>query len=135
MVRIARLLAVTACTGVVLAVGSAAAQEVKVINAGPGLDTLRVVRDKDTGRLRAATAEEIEAMTANRRAARFMPNVVVQNRPETTIVNRPDGSATIRRSLDDLDSLTASRTADGKLVVRHNGKDEHAPSTSNLPKE
>jgi hypothetical protein len=51
----------------------------------------------------------------------------------TTIVWRADGSATVRRSVEELDSLVIERGADGKLNVRH--EDGHAPSTSNLPKE
>lgn len=130
-----RMLAIMAGMGVALTAGGVAAGEVKVINAGPAMDAVKVVKDKETGKLRAATAEEAAQMAA-RPATRLAPNVVVLSRPTTTIVTRPDGSATIRRSLEDLDSLVAVRRADGKLNVRHQqGKDAAAPSTPNLAKE
>jgi hypothetical protein len=132
MQRTARLLAVMACTGVALAVGAAAAGEVKVVRAGSALNDMKVMRDKETGQLRAATSEEIAAMSQV--PSRYAPNVLVLSRPATTTVNHPDGSATVRRSLDDLDSVVATRSADGKLVLRH-GKQAAAASTQPLAKE
>jgi hypothetical protein len=105
-------------TGVVFAACAAAAQEVKVVNAG--LDSVKVVKDKDTGKLRAATPDEAAAM-ASQPAQRLAPNVVVMSRPSMSIVSRADGSATVRRSLDDLDSVVAERNADGKLRIDHKG--------------
>jgi hypothetical protein len=130
MHRIIKLLAIAAGTGLALAAGVAAADEVKVIKAPGVLDAKKVVRDADTGKLRPATEEEAAAMGSA--TNRFAPNVAVISRPTTTMVTRPDGSATIRRSIEDLDSLVATRTADGKLAVKH-GK--HAPAATNLPKE
>ena len=115
-------------TGVVFAACAVAAQGVTVVNAG--LDSVKVVKDKDTGKLRAATPDEAAAM-ASQPAQRLAPNVVVMSRPNMSIVNRADGSATIRRSLDDLDSVVAERGANGKLNIGHHG----VPSTPNLPKE
>ena len=133
MDRITRLLAVTACTGVALAaVNAAAGNEVTVVRAGSVLDAKKVVRDKETGKLRAPTDEELAEMNAAPSAG-FAPNVVMQSRPMTTIVTRPDGSGTIRRSPDDLDALVVSRGADGKVVVRHKGNS--TPSTQTQPKE
>ena len=128
MERLARLLAVVESTGVAFAVTAA---EVKVVKAGQALDSVKVVRDKDTGKLRNATPEEIEEL--GKLPNVYAPNVVVLSRPATTSVTHPDGSATIRRSIEDLDSLTATRGADGKLVIRHKGT--QAPSTQTLPKE
>jgi hypothetical protein len=132
MNRIERLLAVMACTGVAFAVGGAVAAEstVTVVKATGGLDSMKVVRDKDTGKLRAATSEEIVEMNNSGQA--LAPSLLSLSRPVTTMVTRADGSATIRRSLDDLDSLVATRTADGKLIVQH-GK--HAVPVQSLPKE
>ena len=130
MNRMERLLAVMACTGVAFAAGGAVAGESKVtvVNA---LDAMKVVRDKDTGKLRAATSDEIVEMSAS--GSRLPPSVLGIARPVTTFVTRADGSVTVRRALDDLDSLVATRTADGKIVLRHGGT-QAAPAQT-LPKE
>jgi ABC-type Na+ efflux pump permease subunit len=133
MERFLKLLALTAGTAVAFAVGSASAEESKVtVVKAAGLDTMKVVRDKDTGKLRAATSEEIVEMSAS--GSRLPPSVLTLSRPTTTVVTRADGSGTVRRSLDDLDSLVATRTADGKVVLRHGGT-HAAPATQQLPKE
>jgi hypothetical protein len=134
MNRMLKWLAIAAGTGVALAAGAAAAAEAKVtiVKAGPALDAVRVVRDAETGQLRHATAEEIAQMTGPRSSAKsFDSGVTVLNRPTTTIITRPDGSATIRRSVDDLDSIVATRGADGKLAVQHKG----AAAPQSQPKE
>src|SRR3954470_9959018 len=97
MNRITSLLAVTAGMAVALAAGIAAADEVRIIKAGPALDAKKVVRDKETGKLRAPTEEELVEMNSAP-ANRFAPNVIVQSRPMTTIETRPDGVGVIRRS-------------------------------------
>ena len=132
MDRITRLLAIAASTGVAFAVGGAVAAEVKVtvVKAG-GLDARKVVRDKETGKLRAATSEEIAEM--NRQPSTYAPNAVVLGRPVTTLVTRTDGSMTIKRSPEDMDSLVVTRDANGKLVARHG--EHHAKPTQTLPKE
>jgi len=133
MIRKTSLLALAACTGVALAAGANAADEVKVIKAPEAaVSSVKVVKDKQTGKLRAATPEEADEM-ASQPAARLAPNVVVVSRPATTMVTRPDGSATIRRSVDELDAVVAEKRADGKLAVRHKGAP--TPTTPNLPKE
>lgn len=129
MNRMTRLLAGTACIGVAFA---ADAGEVKIIQAGPALDAMKVARDKETGKIRPATAEEIAEMG---RGPALAPNAVVLSRPTTTMVTRPDGSATIRRSVEDMDSLVAARGADGKLVLRHSEKHAPALPQQSLPKE
>ena len=130
MERIKGLLAVMACTGVALAAGAATAAESKVtvVNA-PKMDALKVVRDKVTGKIRAATPEEIEELNAAPRA-NYAPNPILMNRPVTTMVQRPDGSATIRRGGDELDEIVATKGADGKINLGHK---HAAPSTQ--PKE
>jgi hypothetical protein len=133
MDRMSRMLALAACTGMALASGVAQAAEsnVVVVKAGGGTDAVKVVRDKDTGRIRAATPDEIESMGSSSLA----PNVVVLSRPATTMVSRPDGSATIRRSIDDLDSVVVERGADGKVSMRHGGKNAPKAPTQTAPKE
>jgi hypothetical protein len=131
MERIKGLLAVMACTGVALAAGGlqAAESKVTVVNAPGKLDALKVVRDKLTGKIRAATPEEIEEMNAAPHAA-YLPNAVMLSRPATTVISRPDGGATIRRGADELDEVVASKGADGKLNMGH----KHAAPTTQ-PKE
>lgn len=130
MERIKGLLAVVAGAGLVLAAGTlqAAESKVTVVNAPGKMDALKVVRDKVTGKIRAATPEEIEEMNAAPRS--YAPNAVMLSRPATTMVQRPDGSATIRRGADELDEVVASKGADGKVKLGH----KHAAPT-NLPKE
>ena len=132
MDRMARLLAIMASTGIACAVNGAVAGEVKVtvVKAG-GADALKVVRDKETGKLRAANADEIAEM--NRQPGSYLPNVAVLSRPVTTLVTRADGSMTIKRSVEDWDSLIVSRGTNGKLVARHG--DQHGAHTQPLPKE
>jgi hypothetical protein len=134
MDHMARLLALAACAGVAFGAGAAQAAESKVtvVNAGAGTDAVKVVRDKDTGKIRAATSDEIAAMGTTSRLA---PNVSILNRPATTMIQRPDGSATIRRSLEDLDSIVAERGADGRLSKRHGDKHAPAASSQTAPKE
>ena len=131
MVQVNRVLAVMACAGAAFSAGMAISAESKVtiVNAPAKLDAMKVVRDKDTGKLRAATAEEIDEMNAAPRSG-YAPNAVMLSRPMTTIVQRADGSATIRRGVDDLDDIVVSKGADGKITMGH----KHAAPTTQ-PKE
>lgn len=132
MKRRSGALAVMACAAA-LAAGTAVAEEVKVtVVKGAALDDMKVTKDRNTGRLRPATPEEIQALS--RGTGSFGPSVVVQSRPETTVIHRADGSGVVRRSLEDLDNLVVNRDAKGRLVLRHG--DRHSPATpAALPKE
>ena len=136
MERIKSLLAAMACSGVAFAAGAAHAAEsrVYVVNAPAKLDAMKVVRDKDTGKVRAATPEEIEAMNAAPSNG-FAPNAAVLSRPFSTLTVNADGSMTGRRSFDDLYSIVVERSADGKTVLRHGGKNAPAASKPTAPKE
>jgi hypothetical protein len=138
MDRISKMLALAASMGLAFAVEVAHADEpiVTVIKAGPATDAMRVVRDQETGRIRMATPEEIAAMASvagSASASRFAPTVL--GRSTTTMVSRPGGGATIRRSVDDLDAVVIERGADGKMSMRHGGDQVPRSSTQNLPKE
>ncbi len=61
--------------------------------------------------------------------------MVVVRRPSTTVEIRADGSVVAKRSLEDMDNVIATRTADGKTVLRHSDKPESASPTQNLPRE
>lgn len=136
MNRSSKALAVTACATVALCVSIANAEESKVtvVKASDALDQMKVVRDKETGKLRPATSDEIVAMSQDAKPG-YGPSIVVLSRPNTTMVTRADGSATIRRSVDDLDSVVASRTADGKLHLQHGGKAATPAQQPANPKE
>ena len=136
MERIARMLAVMASSGVALAAGSASAAESKVtiVNAPAAkLEAFKVVKDKQTGKIRAATSEEIAEMEAA--PVGFAPNAAVLSRPASTLTVNADGSMTGRRSFDELDSLVIERGANGKVTIRHGA--QHAPAASKpaAPKE
>jgi len=133
MNRKLRVLAVTACAGAALSVGIAGAEESKVtvVKAGNALNALKVVRDPETGNLRPATASEIAQMGRSSTPG-YAPSIVVLSHPTTTMVTHPDGSATIRRSLDDLDKVVVSRDAKGALVMHHGAA---APANASNPKE
>ena len=114
------VLALAAGIAVAWAMGSAAAGESKVtvVKAGGALNALKVTRDKDTGKLRPATPDEVAQM-GRASSPGYAPAIVVQSHPVTTLVTHPDGSMTVRRSLDDLDKVMVSRGADGKLTMGH----------------
>jgi len=127
MERISKVLAVMACTGVALLAGGAIAAESKVtiVNAPGNMDAMKVVKDKDTGKIRPATADEIDEMNAAP-AHNYAPNAAILSRPATTLVQRADGSATIRRGADEMDAVLVSKGADGKVTLGHK---QSAPTT------
>jgi hypothetical protein len=133
MNRMKLVLAIMACAGAAFAVGSAGAEEPKVtvIKAGDALNAMKVVRDKETGKLRPATPDEMAQMGLAT-APGYAPSIVVLSHPVTTMVTHADGSATIRRSLDDLDKVVVSRAADGTLAAHHGA---FVPTTPSKPKE
>ena len=94
------------------------------------LSDMKVSRDKETGQLRAPTAEEDASLAS--KARMLVPNVVVLRRPVTTVEIRSDGSAVAKRSLDDLDNLVITRGADGRAVIGHAGPTK-TPAASTAP--
>ncbi len=131
-----KMLTMSACVGAAFASGMVRADDVKPAStsavetkAAPAkatrpLSDMRVSRDKETGKLRTPTAEENAALDAKSRS--IAPNVVVLSRPVSTVETRADGSAVGKRSLDEMDNLHVTRTADGKTVLHHS--DKLAPS-------
>ena len=130
-----KVFAVSACAVVAFAAGTALADDAKPApkKAADALSDMRVARDKETGGLRNPTAEENAALDA--KASSIAPNVVVVRRPVTTVEYRADGSAVGKRSLDDMDNLVVTRTADGKAVLRHSNKPAPTAPTQTLPQE
>jgi len=131
----AKMLVSSACALVAFAAGVVRADDVKPVptKAANALSDMKVARDKETGELRTPTPEESAALDA--KGHTFAPNVVVVRRPITTVEVRADGSAVAKRSIDDLDNLVLTRTADGKAVLRHSDKPAPAAPTQNLPRE
>ena len=77
-------------------------------------DTLsdkKVVRDKETGRFRAPTAEEAAELKASARS--LAPNVLTVRRPVASVEVRANGSAVGKRTLDQMDHVVLQRTPDG----------------------
>jgi hypothetical protein len=91
-----------------------------------GLQSLRAVRDKETGRLRAPTAEEAKAMAAAEREAR-------KGEPQRTVILRQhaNGMKSAVLTPEYLSTLKAERQPDGKLAITHaDPADEHAGHAS-----
>jgi hypothetical protein len=137
MNHIAKMFVSSACAAAAFAAGVALAQDARTApaNAANALDDMKVARDKETGQLRSLTQEEETALKVRAKASSFAPNVVVVRRPSTTVEIRADGSVVGKRSLEDMDNIVATRTADGKTVLRHSDKPESASPTQNLPRE
>jgi hypothetical protein len=101
----------------------------------PAADTpqaLRAVRDKDTGKLRAATAEEAKAMAEAEKAARA-------GQPAKLVVVRQYASGMRSATLtpEHLSTLKAERLPSGALKISHPGAaDSHAaPVQQDRPTE
>jgi hypothetical protein len=78
---------------------------------------VKVARDKETGQLRAMTAqEEAELKQAAKSTQR---NALEVARPVTTTVYHADGRMTGRLSPEDTESLLLVRKADGTMVMTH----------------
>ena len=137
MNHIAKMFVSSACAAAAFAAGVALAQDARTapVNSANALNDMKVARDKETGELRSLTQEEEAALKVRAKASSYAPNVVVVRRPSTTVEIRADGSAVAKRSLEDMDNVIATRTADGKTVLRHSDKPEAALPTQNLPRE
>jgi hypothetical protein len=87
----------------------------------------RAVRDKDTGKFRAPTMEELEAEKAERKA-RGLPEPTAKAAP-LALRQHPNGMRSAVLGPEYLVTLKAERGADGRLIVRHaNPAHEHQAS-------
>lgn len=108
-------------------------------DAEASTDALRVVRDKQTGQLRAPNSEELKQMLEAEKADRK-----ARGKPEPSANPQPVQVRTYANGMkaavlgpEFLVSLEAQRDADGNLTVRHaDPADDHiaAPNTA-LPTE
>lgn len=101
--------------------------------------SLRVVRDKTTGKLRAPNAEEMKAMDAAERAARKARGLPVVAEPQPAVVTRhANGMLSATLGPDYLETLKGERQADGSVRrfhpdgTRHDG---HPVAHDNRPTE
>jgi hypothetical protein len=103
------------------------------------MDAMRVVRDKDSGALRAPNSEELRAMMEAEKADRAARRALGEKRllPEQVIVRTfASGMKSAQLSEEYLVNVVATRDADGKLVVSHaNPADEHVAPAHELPTE
>lgn len=124
--KLPKVLALTVGAGLALTMGAAYADETKVPSASSGdtLSSMKVTRDKETGRLRPTTPDEDAAIRASGRSV--APSVLVVRRPVSTFELRPDGSAVGKRSLADMENLMMTRKPDGSVVLKHS--EQSAPA-------
>jgi len=78
---------------------------------------IKVARDKETGQLRAMTAQEQAELKAS--SKRIAPTAAEIQRPVTTTVYHADGRMTGKLSMADMESLMLVQTPDGKTVLTH----------------
>ncbi|EHR70113.1 hypothetical protein BurJ1DRAFT_1241 [Burkholderiales bacterium JOSHI_001] len=92
--------------------------------ASPLQESRRVVRDKETGKLRSPTEEELAAERAERKA-RGEPEPGA-NRVPLAVRQHPNGMRSAVLGPEYLVTLRAERGPDGKLVIKHaNPAHEH----------
>lgn len=109
--------------------GAAAAVAVLIGSAAIAADDaastsdLRVVRDPETGTLRAPTPEEQRALVAKEKAEKQVGPADVALR------TLRDGTRAATLPMSYLTSITVTRDADGKLVFTHSDPALDAPST------
>lgn len=106
--------------------------------AGDQLQGKRVVRDRDTGRLRAPTDDELRQLLDAERAARQ-----ARGEPEPTgrgaplrVRQHPDGMRSAVLGPDYLVTLKAERQPDGRVSITHGSADSaRAPAAPRRPTE
>lgn len=105
--------------------------------ASPGaIEARRVVRDKETGKLRAPDTEELTEMLDQERADRAARGLPEPGTTPVVVRVHPDGMRSAVLGPDHLVSLQVERGAQGKLVLSHgDSAHEHASHPSPAPKE
>jgi hypothetical protein len=100
--------------------------------------TLRAVRDKETGKLRAPTQDELKELVDAERASRKARGQAEPSGAKTPLAVRQHASGMKSAVLgpDFLATLKAERAPDGRLIVRHaDAAHDHVQSPSKLPTE
>jgi hypothetical protein len=87
---------------------------------------VKVARDKETGQLRAMTAQEEAELRQSAKA--IERNALEIARPTTTTVYHADGRMTGKLSPEVMESLHMVRTQDGTMVITHDEAAAAAPA-------
>jgi hypothetical protein len=102
-------------------------------NAADVAPAKRVVRDKQTGKLRAPTEDELQEMIAAENAARASQ---IKTRAPLVVRQYPNGMRGAVLGPEYLLSLKAQRRPDGTIEVSHDKQGyDHAASNAKLPTE
>lgn len=88
---------------------------------------VKVARDKETGQLRAMTAQEEAELKQNAKA--IERNVLEIARPTTTTVYHADGRMTGKLSPEVTESLHIFRAQDGTMVITHDEASVATPAS------
>ncbi|HEY9238043.1 MAG TPA: hypothetical protein VIP10_04305 [Burkholderiaceae bacterium] len=133
-----------ASAAVALAAGSAPAlaAEQAGSTAAPAAEStaqsLRVVRDKETGKLRAPNQEEFKELLEAERAARKARGQAEPSETKTPVAIRQhaNGMKSALLGPDFFATLKAERAPDGRLITKHaDAAHDHAHAPSKLPTE
>lgn len=116
--------AASLCAAVILPAAAQDAQAPQDSNA------MTVVRDADTGKLRAATAAEQASMNAPK--TRMLMRVAPQ-RPLPKVHSSGARGARMTDEFIAASSLVAVRTADGKIAIEHANPDQVAKDHAQVP--
>ena len=109
--------------GLTLACGAQAGESAQE-DVGLYFNGVKVAIDPATGRLRQPTAAEIKALRAS---VKQMPTARGKAMPATradaqrTVRKLPDGSVTAQVSEDMMNTVVATRQADGSIRISHEG--------------
>lgn len=102
--------------------------------AGTDAQALRVVRDKQTGKLRAPTADELKTMQAAERAERRARGLPESPESQPLVVTRhADGMLSVKLGPEHMMTLKGERQPDGSVRRFHpdGTTHEHAPAVHN----
>lgn len=101
--------------------------------------SLRVMRDKETGKLRAPTSDELKELLETERAARKARGQAEPSGTKTPVATRQhaNGMKSAVLGPDFFATLKAERAPDGSLITKHaDAAHDHAQTTpSKLPTE
>jgi hypothetical protein len=107
--------------------------------AGSDSQALRVVRDKQTGKLRAPTADELKAMQAAERAERRARGLPESPQSQPLVVTRhADGMLSAKLGPEYMMTLKGERQPDGSMRRFHEDGTTHEPAPAahnDLPTE
>lgn len=124
-------------------IGAATGAETTVPDAGTaqaaapsGTSAKRVFRDKQTGRLRAPTEEEMQILLEEERAASAARGAPMGPSAPLVVRQYPNGMRAAVLGPDYLVSIKGQRGSDGKLVISHGNTVHGQPAgQAGLPTE